>query len=258
MSVKHGPVVKYLGMLIDISEDGRVVFLMIDYLEDVLSECTKYDMTGTAVWPAYKDSFEIDKNAPKLSSMDGDFFHRFVTKLLFAAKCAWPDIQLAVSFLCTRVKYADVDDMRKLKRCVKYIQETIYIPLILGWNKSGDMVWSIDASFAVHMDMKSHTGSTLSLGLGSAISGSHKQKNNTNSTTVSELHGIGDTMPMIKWTSNFTKAQVNGIPEKDDNTTQAIKSLDKVTTMLQDKASTKCLTEFGCRWQGKNTRHVEI
>ena len=29
MSVKHGPVVEHLGMLIDFSEDGRVIFLMI-------------------------------------------------------------------------------------------------------------------------------------------------------------------------------------------------------------------------------------
>ena len=120
------------------------------------------------------------------------------------------------------------------------------------------MVWNIDASFAVHMDMKSHTGSTLSLGLGSPISGSHKQKNNATSTTVLELHGIGDTMPMMEWTSNFTKVQVDGIPEKDDDITRAIKSLGKVTTVLQDNTSTKGLAEFGCRSQGKNTRQVEI
>ena len=108
------------------------------------------------------------------------------------------------------------------------------------------------------MDMKSHTGSTLSLGVGSPISRSHKQKNNATSTTVSELHSIGDTMPMMEWTSNFTKAQVDGIPEKDDDITQAIKSLGKVTTVLQDNTSTKRLAEFGRQLQGNNNRHVKI
>ena len=65
-------------------------------------------------------------------------------------------------------------------------------------------------------------------------------------------------MPMMEWTSNFTKAQVDEIPEKDDEVTQAIKSLGKVTTVLQDNTSTKRLAEFGRRSQGKNTRHVEI
>lgn len=120
------------------------------------------------------------------------------------------------------------------------------------------MVWSIDASFAVHIDMKSHTGSTLPLGLGSPISDSHQQKNNATSTTVSELNGIGDTMPMMEWTSNFTKALVKEIPEINDPITQAIKSLGKITTVLQDNTSTKQLVEFGCQSQGKNTRHIEI
>ena len=143
-------------MLIDFSEDGMVIILMIDNLEDVLSEYTEYNMNGTAVWPTHEDLFKINKNAKKLSTVDGDFFHQIVANLLFAAKPACPDIQLVVSFLCTRVKCPDVDDMRKLKRCIEYIQKTVYIPLTLGWNESGDMVWSIDASFAVHMDMKSH------------------------------------------------------------------------------------------------------
>ena len=66
MSVEHGTIVEYVGMLIDFSEDRKVIFLMIDYLKDVLSECTDYDMTGTVVWPAYKDLFKIDKKAKKI------------------------------------------------------------------------------------------------------------------------------------------------------------------------------------------------
>ena len=72
MSVKHGPVVEYLGMFIGFSEDGRVIFLTIDYLEDILAECADYDMDGTAVWPVHEDLFKIDENAQKLSSIDGD------------------------------------------------------------------------------------------------------------------------------------------------------------------------------------------
>ena len=63
MSVEHGPVVEYLGMLIDFSKDGRKIFFMIDYVEDILAECANYDMDGTAVWPAHEDSFKINENA---------------------------------------------------------------------------------------------------------------------------------------------------------------------------------------------------
>lgn len=70
------------------------------------------------------------------------------------------------------------------------------------------MVWSIEASFAVHMDTKSHTGNTLTLGVCSLISGLHKQKNNTTSLMLSKLHGVGDTVHMMERTSNFIKEQV--------------------------------------------------
>lgn len=62
---------------------------------------------------------------------------------------------------------------------------------------------------------------------------------------------------MVKWTSNFTKAQVGGIPKKDNAISQAITLLE-VTTVLQDNTSTKCLAGFGRQSQGKDTRHVGI
>ena len=65
-------------------------------------------------------------------------------------------------------------------------------------------------------------------------------------------------MPMMEWTSNFTKAQFEEIPEDNDPFTETIKSLGKVTTILQDNASTKRLVEFGRPSQGKDTKHVKI
>ena len=52
------------------------------------------------------------------------------------------------------------------------------------------MVWSIDASFAFHMDMKCHTGYYLTLETGFLILGSQGQKVNTRSSIESELIGV--------------------------------------------------------------------
>ena len=60
------------------------------------------------------------------------------------------------------------------------------------------MVWSIDASFAVHMDMKSHTGYCLTLGTGSPISGSLGQKINSRSLTESELIVVDKTIEFVE------------------------------------------------------------
>jgi hypothetical protein len=81
----------------------------------------------------------------------------------------------------------------------------------LRWDESGILTWSVDASFAVHMDMRSHTGMALTLGRGALISGSYKQKINTKSSTESELVGVDDDMPFIMWIRLFTSNNLNCI-----------------------------------------------
>ena len=64
---------------------------------------------------------------------------------------------------------------------MKYIQGTIGLPLILSIDKSLNIKWYVDASFAVHKDMRSHTGGFMTMGSGGAYVQSSKQKLNTKS-----------------------------------------------------------------------------
>jgi hypothetical protein len=207
LSASYGEVHEYLGMTIDYSEDGKVKFTMYNYLEDILAEAPD-DMNGKAANPASDHLFKVNEECDKLNPETNDFFHRTVARLLFASKRARPDLQTAMAFLCTRVTSSDNDDYKKLKKVIQYIRDTIHLPLVLGWDESGIVVWSIDAAFAVHMDMKSHTGYCLTMGTGAVVSGSVKQKITTKSSTESELVGIADTMTFIEWISLFMKDQV--------------------------------------------------
>ena len=117
--------------------------------------------------PTKSELFLVDESSKSLDLSTADDFHRFVARFLYVAKRTRPDLQVAVSFLCKRVKAPNVGDWKKLRRLVRYVRATIYLPLILGADETGNMVWSIDASFAVHMDMKSHIGYCLTLGTGS-------------------------------------------------------------------------------------------
>jgi hypothetical protein len=49
-------------------------------------------------------------------------------------------------------------------------------PLILSANGSGVLMWYVNASFAVHPNMHSHTGGGLTMGSGFLIVSSIKQK----------------------------------------------------------------------------------
>ena len=65
----------------------------------------------------------------------------------------------------------------------------------------------VDASFAVHMDSKGHTGGGMSLGYGILTPKSSKQKLNARSSTESELIGASDYLPNMIWARMFMDAQ---------------------------------------------------
>ena len=53
----------------------------------------------------------------------------------------------------------------------------------------------IDASYGVHADMKSHTGRTTSLGLGTIPNKSSTQKLNVKSSTEAEIVAASEYLP---------------------------------------------------------------
>ena len=163
--------------------------------------------------------------------------------MLFLGKRARPDLQTAISFLSTRVREPDTHDYKKLIRLMKYLKSTKDIPLTLEADNSGCIQWWVDASFAVHPDMKSHSGAMMPMGQGWEISGSKKQKLNTKISTESELVGVDDYMPMIIWVKYFLEAQGYIVSNN---------------LLHQDNQSSIKLEQNGKASSGKRTRHIAI
>ena len=151
---------------------------MFDYLEDIIVKCPNDLKKATSIFPANDSLFKLNKDSPRLDNKKSDLFHQITARLLFAAKRARPDIQVCVAFLCTQVKDLHEDDYKKLGRVIKYVQETIHLQLVIGADGSGNLVWNIDAAFAVHPDCKSHTGVVLMMGDGAVLLILSKQKIN--------------------------------------------------------------------------------
>jgi hypothetical protein len=104
-------------MTIDYSEDGKSKIIMQDYILSMLNELPEDMTAGESATPAGVHLFEVNNTNPsRLDEKTAMFFHHNVAKLLFLCKRARPDIQTAVSFLCTRVKQPDIDDYKKLGR----------------------------------------------------------------------------------------------------------------------------------------------
>ena len=85
----------------------------------------------------------------------------------------------------------------------------------------------------MHPDFKSHTRAAMTMGLGSLINISRKQKLNTRSSTESELAGVDDAFVMIPWTKSFMEAQgctIKSILCQDDKSTILLKTNGRKST----------------------------
>ena len=107
--VLYGKVREYLGMNIHWTTEEMVVFTMYDYLEDILDE-SLLEFDGEDVTPAISELFTVNLTHRKLDTPTSELFHHIVAKLLYIAKRARPDLQVAVAFLCKRVKCPNVGD----------------------------------------------------------------------------------------------------------------------------------------------------
>ncbi len=64
--------------------------------------------------------------------------------------------------------------------------------MILAADGTGVLSWYVDASFAVHPDMKGHTSGAMTMGTGFPLDKSTKHKLNTRSSTESKIVAVDD------------------------------------------------------------------
>ncbi len=193
--------------------------------------------------PAPENLFVMNEDYEKLPEVMAADFHTTVAKTLYVTKRARPDMCLSIEFLVTRVRALDRDDWEKLRHLVEYLRRDHARALVLGAKNDGLLMWYVDPSFAVHPNMRGHTGGGLTMGRGFPILVSFKQKLNTRSSTESELVGVNDMMPIILWTRYFLLSQGYGVVEN---------------LLLQDNKSSILLERNGRASSSNRTRHINI
>lgn len=231
-------------MNLDYSEAGKVTITMIPYIQKMLAELPAC-MDGTAPTPAGDNLFSVrsDNERELLDTDRSELYHHYTAKLLFLSQRARPDVLLPVSFLTTRVKAPDEDDYRKLARCMRYLRTTVELPLTLEADSLHEIKWYADGSYAVHSDMKSHTGATMTFGKGAAYSLSKKHKLNTKSSTEAEVVSADDVMGQLLWTRYFMEGQ-GYRPKKN--------------LLAQDNESAMRLEKNGRASSTKRTKHINV
>ena len=207
LSISRGKVHDYLGMNLDFCVDGEVWINMEHYIDMMLHDAPE-DMNGVSSTPAAAHLFKTNSDDRRLlDDKKKKIFVHLVMPGLYLSQRGRPDICTAISFLCGRLHNPDEDDYKKLTWMIRYLHGTKDLILTLRANNDGIVRWWIDASYAVHEDMKGHTGATLSLGKGGIYNGSWKQKMVACSSTESELIRVYDVLPQVLWTKKVLEEQ---------------------------------------------------
>jgi len=156
-------------MDLDFSTPGQWVITMFNYIDDILAawkaaaqipDSDGYKTVGTKrkkiSSAAPENLFVVDEDCKKLDSVKAKAFHNIVAKALYVMKRARPDISVAVALLMTPVQGPNQQDWEKLSHLMQYLHGTRDLPLVLGADGTGIVKWFVDASFAVHPNIRSH------------------------------------------------------------------------------------------------------
>ena len=168
LAVTIGEELDYLGMHFKFVGD-KVQVVIKEFTLSIIADFPEL-IDIIAEDPAGQKLFEVrepsEKN-PLLGTELAQSFHQTTTKLLYLCARVRRDIRTPVAFLTTRVRAPDTGDWGKLRQVLRYLYCNPGLPLTLEADNLEVMDWHVDASFAVHPDMKGHTGGTMTLGKGS-------------------------------------------------------------------------------------------
>ena len=94
-----------------------------------------------------------------------------------------------------------------MERLLRFINRTREDKRIIGINDITTMNTFIDASYAVHPNMRGHTGGAISFGVGIVYGKASKQKINVKSLSEYELVGVSEYIIYSLWQGYFLKHQ---------------------------------------------------
>jgi hypothetical protein len=190
----------------------QLVFLvgkvhMSSYVEKMLEFYAR--ATELHCVPGKKGIFLVSEGSVDVGSEERQLFHTVVAKLLYLAKRARPDIITVVSFLCMRVKAPTLEDIEKLEYLIGYLQRTKAQLMVLRPDKPLQVEAYIDASFATHMDGKSHSGAIVLVGGVGVLFTSRKQNCVSKSLTEAELIALLDNVGLVEMFHEFLSFVLN-------------------------------------------------
>jgi hypothetical protein len=246
--LKETNMTNYLGMHVIRDRPTRTITLMqtgyIESLKDKYASTLLSTTSNPPSTPMETPPREVPPPSPLLLPHKITEYQGFVGSLMYLASQTRPDILYAV---CTHARKATTpteSDMKGVIRILQYIVHTSHLGLRLHSGEGIVLYATVDASYACHSDLKSHTGCTLHIGRssGAIYSLSKKQTVTADSSTVAELIAAHLAAHEIMWARNFLSEL--GFHQTDP------------TTLFEDNLST--ITIIGNEGNGHRSKHIDL
>jgi len=241
LELVKGDKFSFLGMSIHFDYVNRVIrYDTSVYIEEL---CAKFEVTEEVSTPCGSNLMRDDPNAQPMK--DPTEYKSLVMALFYIAKKIRADILFPVAYLATECANPTMDHMLKALRVLAYLKGTADLKLTHNCNSDSvsKLFAFVDASYAIHKDMKGHTGAWFTDMMNNPFFwSSSKQKVMGKSSTDTEIIGVHCHM----------------------NSMEQLKSLhDEITggkdpiVLFQDNLSAKFLMEHGDSSSDKS-KHMKV
>jgi len=160
LTAETGDIGIYIGVEYSYDRKEKSVRLtMSKYVNKLLAD---FNVQKGASTPTAGDFMERDESSP---AVDPKVYASGVMSLYYLALRVRKDLLFPVTVLSMRIQDCRQDDVSKLARLYAYLFSTRCQGVVLK-TRGVDLVYSIDASYATHLNGRSHTGFYVTLGDG--------------------------------------------------------------------------------------------
>jgi hypothetical protein len=241
--------ISFLGLNIALKREGPLSYIALDqvgYLDSLLSiyEEELSAITRNPPTPCGDDAFRPTDEGTDLEPVNTTQFLSKLMRTRYLVRTR-PDIELAISILTTKSRSPTKGDNKRLNRVLCYLRGTRELGIRLHRVANIKIHAYVDAAYAVHPKMESHTGYIVTLDkFGPPLQyKSIKQKLNVNSSTEAELVGMHEMLDFVLWLRSIFSF---------------LGYEQGTTTLYQDNTSTITMAHMGRGSSGSNTRHIQI
>ena len=198
---KDGDVISHLGISILKLPNRRLFLSQPGYTNEILE---KYQPKKSYKTPCNDQILQrVNKELLESERCDLNKYVSKLMKLMYLGNRTRPDILPTLSILSTKMKNPSNEDMEKLDRVIGYIYDTKNLGITVRFypDSNFELFAYFDAAWAVHQDLKGHSGILITLGYNAfpVMCKSMKQRMVSKSSTEAELIAVFDGLDYLLW-----------------------------------------------------------